>query len=98
MKVVFTPAARASLQAIGRHIAMDNPTLAVSFTAELRRNARDIGRRPFLYAVVFGETIRRRVVGNYLIFYECDGVTVTILDIRHGAREDIWHSSPPTSR
>ena len=90
MKVRFTPVARNSLREIARYIARDNPVRAVSFAAELRAKAAEIGINPSLYPVHqfgSGHQIRRRVVGRYLILYQVDAGLVVILDIRHGARD-----------
>lgn len=90
MKVLFTEAAESDLEAIGDWIAKDNPGRAMSFVRELRRSCVDIGPRPLGYPFVEhrrGEGIRRKVHGNYLIFYRVWLDAVEILRVLHGARD-----------
>ena len=90
MKVVFTRNAEADLEAIGDWIAEDNPARALTFLAELAKACKAIGRRPRRFALVDRQrdpALRRRVHGNYLIFYEVRLNTVEILHVIHGARD-----------
>ena len=90
MKVLFTEAAESDLEAIGDWIAKDNPGRAMTFVRELRRSCVDIGPRPLGYPFVEhrrGEGIRRKVHGNYLIFYRVWLDAVEILRVLHGARD-----------
>jgi plasmid stabilization system protein ParE len=68
MKVVLSAKAKASLQEIARYIARDNLPRALSFVAELRDKAMDIGNMPRAFPLVpryEHHGIRRRPVGNY---------------------------------
>ena len=88
MKVVFTAAAAADLERIGDAIALDKPRRAVTFIGEMRENCRAIGRKPFAYPAVgkrLGEEVRRKVHGNYLIFYWVVVDVVEVLHVLHGA-------------
>ncbi len=90
MKVVFARNATSSLEQIGDYIAHDNPERAASFIAELREAALALGEMASAYPLVpryerWG--IRRRVHGNYLIFYRIEPDHVLILLIAHGARD-----------
>ena len=90
MKVLFTEAAESDLEAIGDWIAKDNPGRAMTFVRELRRSCVDIGPRPLGYPFVEhrrGEGIRRKVHGNYLIFYRVWLDAVEFLRVLHGARD-----------
>ena len=90
MKVAFTEPAEADLEEIGDWIARDNPSRAVSFVLELRASCLDIGRRPNAYPFVLHrrqDSIRRRVHGNYLIFYRIGDAAVEVLHVLHGARD-----------
>jgi plasmid stabilization system protein ParE len=90
VKVLFTEAAESDLEAIGDWIAKDNPGRAMTFVRELRRSCVDIGPRPLGYPFVEhrrGEGIRRKVHGNYLIFYRVWLDAVEILRVLHGARD-----------
>lgn len=90
MKVVFSRSAGADLEAIGDHIARDSPARAVSFLLELEKNAQQIGNNPKAYPLVpryEDRGIRRRVHGEYLIFFRIEADKVTILHVLHGARD-----------
>src|SRR5690242_10661010 len=90
MIVVFTKEAEDDLEEIGDWIAKDNPPRAVSFVQELVGICADLAEAPKAYPIVvrlkrFG--VRRRVYGDYLIFYRVLGETVEISHILHGARD-----------
>ncbi|HSI00930.1 MAG TPA: type II toxin-antitoxin system RelE/ParE family toxin [Reyranella sp.] len=90
MKVVFTEPAEADLEEIGDWIAQRNPTRAMSFAQELREACLGIGERASSYPLVRlreSDGIRRRVYGNYLIFYRVMLDAVEILHVLHGARD-----------
>jgi toxin ParE1/3/4 len=90
MKVFLSAAALADLEEIGDGIARDNPTRALTFVHELREACEGLAESPERFAVVprykhLG--IRRRVHGNYLIFYRVEINMVDVLHILHGARD-----------
>ena len=90
MKVVLTAEALGDLEQIGDYIAQDNPARAASVIDELLGKARQLGDLPQGFPLVpryerLG--IRRRVHGNYLIFYRAEADRVTIIHILHGARD-----------
>ncbi|MBT1156546.1 type II toxin-antitoxin system RelE/ParE family toxin [Aminobacter anthyllidis] len=90
MKVVFTHAAEIDLGFIVDHIAEDNPTRALSFVLELRESCAGLADLPFGYSVarrLAGSDIRRRVHGNYLIFYRVHENRIEVLRILHGAMD-----------
>jgi toxin ParE1/3/4 len=90
VKVAFTEPAENDLEAIGDWIAKDNPLRATSFVRELRGACLAIGPRPMAYQLVEhrrSDGIRRKVYGNYLIFYRVDSNAVEILHVLHGARD-----------
>jgi len=90
MIVHLTAEAERDLEQIGDYIAQDNPERALSFVLELRDKCLNLADTPYGFPVVpryerYG--IRRRVHGNYLIFYRIDGDQVAVVHILHGARE-----------
>lgn len=90
MKVVLTDDALADLQSIARHIARDNPTRARSFVRELVAQAKALGDLPERFPLVerhAASGVRRRVHGNYLIFYRVEPQRVVVFRILHGARD-----------
>jgi len=90
MIVVFSAAAEAELEAIGDWIAKDNPRRALSCVTELREACSKLGRTPRAFPLVpcyEHSGIRRRVNGNYLIFYRTGERYVEIVHILHGARD-----------
>ena len=90
MIVRLTLAAEADLEAIGDWIARDSPSRAITFVAELHDACMTLARLPEGCALVpryESAGIRRRVYGNYLIFYRVNVSTVEVLHILHGARD-----------
>lgn len=91
MRVIVTPKAERDLGRIADWIASDNPDRAITFLDELREACLGLAAFPARYPFVEGLTItgiRRRVHGNYLIFYRVeDEQIVRILHILHGAAD-----------
>lgn len=90
MKVAFSGAASTDLEDIGDYIARGNPRRAVTFVQELRAAAHALAAMPKAYPLVPPHRslgIRRRVFGNFLIFYTIEPDAVVILRILHGARD-----------
>ena len=90
MIVLVTDAAEEGLETIGDWIAKENPDRALSFVQELREACRPLRDLPFGHALVprYEDTgVRRRVHGNYLIFYRILGGVIEVLHIPHGARD-----------
>lgn len=90
MIVHLTASAESDLEQIGDFIAQDNPKRALSFVLELRDKCLHLAEMPYGFPLVpryerYG--IRRRVHGNYLIFYRIDVDQVTVIHVLHGARE-----------
>lgn len=90
MIVELAQAAEDDLEAIGDYIARDNPVRALSFLRELRSACLDLRSMPKRFPFLEGFEhlgIRRRLHGNYLIFYRVDGERVIIVHILHGASD-----------
>lgn len=92
MIVEFTGNAECDLEHIADYIAQENPRRALSFVQELRDKCEALARRPFASPLVpryEGHGIRRRVHGNYLIFYRVaeEEERTIILHILHGAMD-----------
>lgn len=90
MKVVLTDEARRDLEDIGDYIAQDNPRRARSCVRDLIDAARHIGDGPEGFPLVGRyrhPNVRRRVYGNYPIFYRIEADRVAILHVLHGARD-----------
>ena len=88
MKVRFTKEAETNLETIADYIASDNPKRALSFVAEIRLKALDIGTFPEAFPVVGryeANKVRRRVYSDYLIFYRIFDNHVEVLQVIHGA-------------
>jgi toxin ParE1/3/4 len=89
-RLVFTDAAEADLEAIGDRIAIDNPRRAETFVHELRESCLKLATMPMRFSAVprYSQMgIRRRVYGNYLVFYRISGPSVQILRVVHGAMD-----------
>ena len=90
MKLHFTEPAKSDLREISFWIARDNPRRAATFARELRvacRNILDFPKAHLIVGRYRAHEIRRKVHGNYLIFYIMTGVGVEILHILHGSRD-----------
>jgi toxin ParE1/3/4 len=90
VKVVLTRNAEQDLEDIGDWIARDNPSRAATFVVELRRVCLAVGRAPRSCPLVDKSRdpkLRRRIYGNYLIFYDIGASAVEILHVLHGARD-----------
>ncbi|WP_283193554.1 type II toxin-antitoxin system RelE/ParE family toxin [Rhizobium sp. AN80A] len=92
MILEFSREAERDLEQIADYIAEHNPqrARAVSFLQELRSSCYGLVESPNGFAVVprfehYG--IRRRVHGNYLIFYRVVRAKVIIIHILHGATD-----------
>ena len=90
MKVVLTYEALRDLETIRDAISIDNPARAGSFVRELIDKAGGLAEHPKAFPLVprYADLgIRRRVHGNYLIFYRVEPDRVTVIHILHGARD-----------
>jgi toxin ParE1/3/4 len=90
MKVRLSSEARKDLIAVGDYIARDNPLRASTFVEELVKACVEISSTPLGYPIVQryeAKGIRRRVYGNYQIFYRVTGDQVFVIRVLHGARD-----------
>ena len=90
MIVVITTEAVAELERIGDHIALNNPFRALSYVQELRQSCENLADMPESFALVpryRDSGVRRRVHGNYLIFYRIGISTIDVIHILHGAMD-----------
>ncbi|MGH8614856.1 MAG: type II toxin-antitoxin system RelE/ParE family toxin [Gammaproteobacteria bacterium] len=89
MPVIFSVQAEQDLEEIGDHIAIDNPSRAVSFVREIREHCAKISSSPLGYTLRpdLGERIRSCSHGRYLILFQSSGADVLIVRVLHGARD-----------
>ena len=90
MRVVLSAQALQDLEQIGDWIARDNPVRAKSFVLELIGKAHGIADGPEQYPLVpryAHQGVRRRIHGNYAIFYTVDAETVAVIHVLHGAQD-----------
>lgn len=90
MILEFSSEAEGDLEQIADHIAEHNPRRALSFIQELRSRCEDLVNNPNGFALVpryEHHGIRRRVHGNYLIFYRAEPAKLVIIHILHGATD-----------
>jgi len=90
MIVRFTQSAETELEAIMVYIAASNPERALRLFLELRAACEGLSDMPERFPLVprYDEAmIRRRVHGDYLIFYRVGSEAVDILHILHGAMD-----------
>lgn len=90
MILEFSSEAESDLEQIADYIAQDNPRRALTFIRELRSKCEDLVESPNGFALVpryEHHSIRRRVHGNYLIFYRVETAKVVIVHILNGATD-----------
>jgi toxin ParE1/3/4 len=90
MIVVVTTEAEVDLERIGDHIALNNPVRALSFVQELRQSCERLADIPEGFPLLQrykDSGVRRRVHGNYLIFYRIGASTVDVIHVLHGAMD-----------
>ncbi|GBQ21359.1 hypothetical protein AA12717_0860 [Gluconacetobacter sacchari DSM 12717] len=90
MIVRFTSDAEDDLEAIGDYIARDNPMRAVGFLRELKACCLELVSLPHAWPLVTryaSKGIRRRIYGDYVVFYHPGPAALTILRVLHGARD-----------
>ena len=91
MRVDFTVAARADLQAIGDWIAFDNPARALTFIDELEQRALTLAQLPMRNPVARDTKrgpLRKCVHGRYQIYYLVLPDSIEIVSVRHSAQAD----------
>ncbi|TPE59212.1 type II toxin-antitoxin system RelE/ParE family toxin [Sandaracinobacter neustonicus] len=89
MIVHLSAEAEYDLEAIGDYIAQDNPQRALSFLHDLRIKCTELADMPERFPLVAryeASGVRRRIHGDYLIFYRVEPGKIVILHILHGAR------------
>ncbi|MFP5078594.1 type II toxin-antitoxin system RelE/ParE family toxin [Rhizobium sp. YIM 134829] len=89
MIVLISRSAEADLERISDHIARDNPQRSITFVQELLSRCASLADMPLAFPLVprYGHIgLRRRVHGNYLIFYRIVAETIEVLHILHGAQ------------
>ena len=90
MRLIFTEAAETDLETIGDYIALSNPFRAVSYIRELRGKCLELREMSQAFPLLPNHEsagVRRRVHGNYLIFYRINLQTIEILRVLHGAMD-----------
>lgn len=90
MILEFSSEAENDLEQIADYIARDNPRRALSFVQELRSKCEGLVDNPNGFALVpryERHGIRRRIHGNYLIFYRVETAKVVIVHVLHGATD-----------
>jgi toxin ParE1/3/4 len=90
MKVIYSDAAKIDLKKIADWIAEENPVRAHSFVTELGATCEGLLHFPLsnqAVGVFEKETVRRKVYGNYLIFYFVSNQKLEIVRVLHGAQD-----------
>ncbi len=90
MKVLITETAWSDLLAITTYVAADSRSAADRLLDQLYEACVGLGETPEAWPVVprYADLgVRRRVVGNYLVFYRVIADSVVVLHVLHGARD-----------
>jgi toxin ParE1/3/4 len=75
---------------IGRGIMQDSPVRAGTFVDELYERCGSLGQMPRAFPLIPGyedKGVRRRVHGDYLIFYRIGDSGIEVLRVLHGAQD-----------
>ncbi len=89
-RLTILPVARRDIEEIGDFIALDNPTRASSFVAEIERTiVGKVALRPesFPGRDDLAADLRVAVQGRYLIFFTASDDEIRIVRVLHGARD-----------
>lgn len=90
MIVYLTAEAKSDLEKMDDYIAQESPKRALSFVLELRDNCLSLADTLCGFPLVLQYErygIRRRIYGNYLIFYRIENDQVVVVHVLHGARD-----------
>lgn len=90
MIVFVSDKAESDIESIGDHIAKNDPGRAATFVRELRKQCEELADMPRAFSLVpryEHHGVRRRVYGNYLIFYYVEAERVVVLHVLHGAMD-----------
>jgi toxin ParE1/3/4 len=90
MIVVISAAAEADLASIASWIGKDNPLRAIAFVQDLRHSFDEILEYPLAYRKTghLGQfEVRRKIFGNYLIFFQIRKDELHITRVLNGARD-----------
>lgn len=90
MRVLIAAAAERDLGDILDYLLLHAPAQVAGFLADLRLAMDGIANMPLAFPLVpryERHGVRRRVLGNYLIFYKIEGDQIIILHVLHGARD-----------
>lgn len=90
MKVRFNRGALADIDEITSYIAARNPKAAADLQARFEEVAALIGRMPGIGVRTGKASLRKFVVGSYLVVYEVSANEIIIHYVRHGARQRPW--------
>jgi plasmid stabilization system protein ParE len=90
MNVVVAAEAETDLERIAEQIAIESPRRALTFVKELRACCERISTFPRSFPLVSSQKysgIRRRVHGNYLIFFRVGPDVIEIIHVLHDAMD-----------
>lgn len=87
MNVQITTEAEDDLERIGDYIAQDNPRRALSFIVQLRDKCIGLAEMYEAFPLVPRYGLRRRVHGNYVIFYKVEIDRIVVIHVLHGAMD-----------
>jgi plasmid stabilization system protein ParE len=94
MKVVYTDTALVEMEKICSYIERDNPIAAAEVAAAIRRTVDRLVKRPKSAPIVHGAKVQAKLVERYQyrIFFEVEGDTLTIRNVRSTRRQRPWES------
>ncbi len=89
MKLEYTDDAELDIIGIGRRIAIDHEQTASDFLRRMRKFIESLRERATVYRIrtEWGRSVRAANFHGYLIFFEVDDTTVTVLRVASGKRD-----------
>lgn len=90
LRVIITPLAQSDIEAIGDHIALENPVRAMSFARELLERCLSLSVNPHRFPLAERlphAGVRKVAHGNYIIFYLVYEDRISIARVLHGASD-----------
>ena len=93
-KVLLTHEAKENISAIVSYIAQDSPDNARRWRSKIRERLRSLKEWPTRHQIAYsahdvGYDVRHTFQGVYRILYAVTDDCVTILSVRHGARQPL---------
>jgi plasmid stabilization system protein ParE len=94
MRIFYTATALTEIDGICSYIERDSPIAAAEVAAAIHRTVDRLAKRPKSALVVHGEKVQAKLVERYQyrIFFEVEGDTLIIRNVRGTRRQRPWET------